>query len=255
MARNRYDIDETLETPFNFGHFRRSLKYVKKHARTMILALILSATGVLFSLLTPIIVQYALDVSIPARNAAQLLLLCLALAACIVANIILVKKRSEMMARVGQEIIYDIRMDLFEHLQKLPFTYYDDRPHGKILVRVVQYVNNVSDMLSNGIINFILEIFNILFITVFMLATHLTLGLVILAGLPVLVAVFFSIKPAQRRAWQQVSNKNSNLNAYLQESINGMRVTQIFTREDVNYGIFERLAQNEIGRASCRERV
>ena len=73
MARNRYDIDETLETPFNFGHFRRSLKYVKKHARTMILALILSATGVLFSLLTPIIVQYALDVSIPARNAAQLL--------------------------------------------------------------------------------------------------------------------------------------------------------------------------------------
>ena len=244
MARNRYDIDETLETPFNFGHFRRSLKYVKKHARTMILALILSATGVLFSLLTPIIVQYALDVSIPARNAAQLLLLCLALAACIVANIILVKKRSEMMARVGQEIIYDIRMDLFEHLQKLPFTYYDDRPHGKILVRVVQYVNNVSDMLSNGIINFILEIFNILFITVFMLATHLTLGLVILAGLPVLVAVFFSIKPAQRRAWQQVSNKNSNLNAYLQESINGMRVTQIFTREDVNYGIFERLAQN-----------
>ena len=59
-----------------------------------------------------------------------------------------------------------------------------------------------------------------------------------------LAAVFFSIKPAQRKAWQQVSNKNSNLNAYLQESINGMRVTQIFTREDVNYTIFERLAKN-----------
>lgn len=64
------------------------------------------------------------------------------------------------MVDVSQSIIYDIRKDLFAHLQELPFQYYDDRPHGKILIRVVNYVNSVSDMLSNGLINIVLESFN-----------------------------------------------------------------------------------------------
>ena len=68
------------------------------------------------------------------------------------------------MVNVSQNIIYQIRDDLFKHLQKLPFQYYDDRPQGKILVRVVNYVNSVSDMLSNGLINVILEIINLVFI-------------------------------------------------------------------------------------------
>lgn len=243
MARNRYDIDERLDTPFSFVHFKRSLKYVKKHARAMILALVLSAIGILSSLIAPVITQHVLDVSVPQGNIKELILLCLLLAACIIVSIVMVKIRSQMMAKVSQDIIFDIRKDLFTHLQELPFTYYDDRPHGKILVRVVQYVNNVSDMLSNGIINFILEIFNLVFIIIFMFATNVKLALVVLAGLPVLFTIFFSIKPAQRRAWQDNSNKNSNLNAYLQESINGMRVTQVFTREQVNYGIFDTLSK------------
>ena len=77
--------------------------------------------------------------------------------------------RSRIMTVVGQNMIFDIREDLFAHLQKLPFTYYDDRPHGKILIRVINYVNSVSDMLSNGIINFIMEILNMIFILIFML--------------------------------------------------------------------------------------
>lgn len=85
---------------------------------------------------------------------------------------------------VGQSIIFDIRKDLFEHLQELPFDYFDSRPHGKILVRVVQYVNNVSDMLSNGIINIIMDVFNVVIIAVFMFTTNVVLSLVIMAGLP-----------------------------------------------------------------------
>ena len=88
-------------------------------------------------------------------------------------------------------------------MQKLPFTYYDDRPHGKILVQCVQYVNLVANMLSNGIIDFILEIVNLIFIIVFMLITNVKLTLVVLAGLPILFFVLFTIKPAQRRAWQR----------------------------------------------------
>ncbi len=168
------------------------------------------------------------------KDIPYLILLVALLALSIGISILLNVLRSRITAVVGQNIIYDIRQDLFEHLQQLPFSYYDNRPHGKILVRVVQYVNNVSDMLSNGIINFFLEIFNLIFVTVFMFVLDSRLALVILAGLPVLVLIVLLIMPIQRRAWQNFSNKNSNMNAYLHESILGASVTQIFTREKVN---------------------
>ena len=72
------------------------------------------------------------------------------------------------MSTIGQNIIHAIRSDIFCHLQKLPFSYYDDRPHGKIQVRVVNYVNSLSDLLSNGIINTITDLCNLFFILIFM---------------------------------------------------------------------------------------
>lgn len=242
MARNKYDIDEVLETPFDFSHLKRSMVYIKKYKGKMIASLILSALAAVSGLFGPVITQYALDVSIPHKDIAQLVILSLLLALSIVVSVVFSTVRSKIMTVVGQDIIFDIRTDLFKHLQKLPFQYYDDRPHGKILIRVVNYVNSVSDMLSNGIINVILEFLNMIFITVFMFATDMKLSLVVLAGLPVFVLLIWLIKRHQRRAWQMVSNKNSNLNGYLQESISGARVTQIFTREEENQGIFERLS-------------
>ena len=146
MARNKYDVDESLETPFDLRHFKRSLVYLKAHKRKMIAALAFSAAGTLFGLLTPQLTQYALDVSIPEKNVTQLLLICLGVLLCIMADVLMARKRAYMMAEITQQIIYDLRMDIFGHLQKLPFPYYDNRPHGKILVRVVSYVNNISDM-------------------------------------------------------------------------------------------------------------
>lgn len=145
------------------------------------------------------------------------------------------------MTVVGQAIIYDIRKDLFEHLQRLSFQFYDDRPHGKILTRVINYVNSVSDALSNGIINFILEIFNLILIAVFMFMCDVRLSLVVMAGIPLFLIIVLVIKPAQRRAWQDVSNKSSNLNAYLHESLDGMKITQAFTREEENAKIYNKL--------------
>lgn len=243
MARNRYDVDESLETPFSLQHFKRSFVYIAVHKRKMIAAMLFSAAGALIALLIPLLTQYALDYSIPNGNVGQLLLVALGVVLCISADVLMIRKRSYMMTEVTQQIIYDIRMDLFRHLQKLPFSYYDNRPHGKILVRVVSYVNNVSDMMSNGLVTFVLDIINIVLISVFMMITSWQLGLIILAGVPLLVIAFCIIKPKQRRAWQSYSNKNSNLNAYLQESINGMRLTQVFTREKVNAGIFANLCE------------
>lgn len=237
MARNKFDIDESLESPFNIQHLKRSFIYIKKYKKKMILALIYSLLSVIFALFGPQIMKEALDVAVVNKDVPYLILLSALLIVAIGLSILFNVLRSRITAVVGQNIIYDIRQDLFEHLQKLPFSYYDNRPHGKILVRVVQYVNNVSDMLSNGIINFFLEICNLIFVTVFMFITDARLALVIIAGLPVLIVIVGAIMPKQRRAWQNFSNKNSNMNAYLHESILGSSVTQIFTREKLNADI------------------
>lgn len=243
MARNRYDVDEVLETPFDFAHLKRSFVYIKKYKGKMITALVLSVFAAISGLLGPLITQYALDNTIPQKNMGQLVLLTLAFVGTIAVSITFSTIRSRIMTVVGQDIIFDIRTDLFKHLQELPFEYYDNRPHGKILIRVVNYVNSVSDMLSNGVINVILECLNMLFIMIFMFFVNVKLSLVVLSGLPIFAVIMMMIKKRQRKAWQDVSNKSSNLNAYLQENITGARVTQIFTREEENAQIFDRLSE------------
>ncbi len=244
MARNRFDVDENLETPFNLKHLLRAGTYIGQHKKKMVLSLLYSAISAAAALVGPLLVQRGINVSVPNKDYGELVLLSAAMLAAIVVSVLFGRARSRYMISVGQEIIYDIRKDLFAHLQKLPFQFYDDRPHGKILVRVINYINSVSDALSNGIINFVLEIFNLLLIAAFMLICDLRLSLVVMAGVPLLLIVIFLVKPAQRRAWQDVSNKSSNLNAYLHESLDGMKITQAFVREEENAGIYDKLNQN-----------
>lgn len=241
MARNRFDIDETLETPFSFAHLKRAGVYIGRHKKKMILSVVYSVLSALSALCGPLFVEHAINVAIPNKDYKLLIILAILLFIAILLSVVFITVRAKYMTMVGQDIIYDIRKDLFEHLQELPFQFYDDRPHGKILTRVINYVNNVSDMLSNGIINFVLEIFNIIIIAAFMMYTNMALALVVISGIPLFLLVAALIKPAQRRAWQDVSNKGANLNAYLHESLDGAKITQAFTREDENAEIFDRL--------------
>ena len=240
--RNTYKEDEILEEPFDFRHLLRAGVYIKKYVGRMIVALLLSACGGVAALFAPMITQKALDEVIPNKDIRGLIVLVVILVSIYVISVIFTTIRSRIMVDVSQNIIFEIRKDIFGHLQELPFQYYDDRPHGKILIRVVNYVNSVSDMLSNGLINVVLEIINLIFIVVFMFIVDVKLSLVVMCGVPILAVFMFWIKNKQRKAWQAVSNKNSNLNAYLQENIVGARVTQIFAREDENAEIFSTLS-------------
>ena len=242
MARNKYDIDELLESPFNLSHLKRCGKYIKRNLRDIMLSLLLSSLAIISTLCVPQLMKNVIDIGIPTADKWYIVRSTLLMLLAILLFILFTRKRHVIMARVGQSIIADIRMDMFSHLQRLSFNYYDSRAHGKILVRIVQYVNRVSNMLSNGLIDFFLELIAIVFISIFMMLTSFRLSLVVLAGLPVFLIVMAIISPIQRRAWQWYSNKNSNLASYAQENINGVRVTQIFNREPMNKEIFERLS-------------
>ncbi len=242
--KNTYREDEAYEDNFDIRHILLAGAYIKKYLKYMITAIVFSAIAGITSLAAPVITRKVLDEAVPNKDMRMLYILVALLVGVYVISVVFSTIRSRTMVNVSQNIIYDIRKDLFAHLQKLPFQYYDDRPHGKILIRVVNYVNSVSDMLSNGLINVVLEIMNLVFIVIFMFVTDVQLALVVLCGVPVLAVFMFWIKNKQRQAWRAVSNKNSNLNAYLQENIVGARITQIFAREDENATIFARLSND-----------
>ncbi|MDR0290930.1 MAG: ABC transporter ATP-binding protein/permease [Treponema sp.] len=243
-ARNRYDVDEYLDEKVSLFNVKRCLAYIAKAQGHLKLALVLSVIENLVGLSGPLFIMHALDVAVPNNDFRLLLLMAACLGASIVVSIGLGTIRSVLVARAGAGIIHDIRYDLFSHLQKLAFSFYDSRPHGKIFVRVVPYVNNVSDALSNGIINFVIEVLNIVFIIFFMFKVSPQLATVAVMGLPLMAIFIWTIKPEQRRAWQKVSNKNSNINAYIQESIDGVKVTQAFDRQKKNRGIIDMLAKD-----------
>ena len=253
MARNKFDIDEELEAKFDSKQLKRLLGYLKPYRGKVAFTVMLMIVSSLLALLGPYLVKVSIDEMIPSGNIGGLFILALIYFVILVFNTICMKYRIRTMSYIGQSVIYNIRDDIFRHIQKLPFDYYDSRPHGKILVRVVNYVNSLSDLLSNGIINVITDAFTLVAIIVFLLVLNVKLALVCFTGLPVLVAITLLIKNAQRKAWQKVSRKQSNMNAYIHESICGMKVTQSFAREDENMNIF--LGQNSEYRKSWIEAI
>ena len=243
MARNKFNIDEELDVPFNWSQFKRSLVYIKKYKKNIIMMFLLSVGASLLALLTPKIQAYVIDELIPQNLKGMIIVLGASYFAVSVAIVLINRLRGVISSKTGQSIITDIRTDVFSHLQKLSFDYYDSRPHGKILTRVINYVNNVADFLTNGMINAVLQIINLLLILGFMLTISTKMTLVVLAGLPFFLLYVRITKPKQRRFRQLRANKQSNTTAYLAENINGEKVTQAFVREDMNEGIFNGLLQ------------
>ena len=242
MARNKYDVDEVLEDKFDLNQLKRLLAYLIPYRKRFVSVGFMMLSASAFTMLIPQFFQKVMDVCIPNKDMKGIAFYSFLTLLATFYSAFSLRYKIKYTNQIGQQIIHDMRYDIFEHLQELPFSYYDDRPHGKIQVRVVNYVNSISDLLSNGILNTITDLCNLVFIIVFMLILNVRLTLVCLCGLPILAIVIVVIKKKQRTAWQVQSNKQSNLNAYIAESINGIRVTQSFVREDVNSGIFNNLS-------------
>ena len=122
MARNRFDIDEKLESEFSFEHLKRSMVYIRHYKRQMLTALFINILSILLSLLSPLVTERVLNVTVPQGNMRELVLLSVFLCVILVGSVCLITWRSRIMLRVGQNIVFEIRRDLFDHLQLLPFS-------------------------------------------------------------------------------------------------------------------------------------
>lgn len=249
MARNKFDVDESLETKFDKSQLARLWNYVGPYKKLMGFAIFIMVISSALAMLQPMILKDAMDaieensrgVISDKKAIEKIIIASILMMTDIFVVVMILKSKINITTQVGQNVIRDLRKDLFVHLQELPFSYYDDKPHGKIQVRVVNYVNNLSDLLSNGIVNTVTDMFSLIFIIGFMFFLNFKFALISLCGLPILIGIVWFVKKKQRLAWQVQSNKQSNLNAYIAESINGIRVTQSFVRERENTVIFNKL--------------
>lgn len=225
--------------------YKRIASYLTPYKKTVLFLLGVVLLANILMIMGPYLTSIVIDRVIPSQNIPLLLVI---IGVYLVVQIVrgwTIRYRQYHIAALGQNVLYDLRSDLFMHLQKLSFSFFDSQPHGKILIRVVNYINNLSNILSQGLINVISDVLSIVvtLTIMFLIDTRLTLYSLVL--LPILFVLTFIIKNKQRIAYDELSKKQADLNAYIHESIAGIKTTQSFTRERFNRDVFSEVSNRQ----------
>lgn len=244
MAKMLRQIDdEALERPFNKAQFIRLLKYMVPYKKNVIIALVLMTIATLCSLGSTMLLSRAVDALDKGAEAnpgamASLLYNVIGMVVLAVVGALCTRHRIRLMDTAGRKALATLREDLFKHIQGLSFSFFDSRSPGKILVRVINDVNSLNDLFTNGIVNVLIDCFTLVLLLIIMLCVNWQLTLLALCIIPVLFLIIFKIKREMRKRWQITRMKTSNMHGYLHESLSGMRVTEAFVREDENLDTF-----------------
>lgn len=145
------------------------------------------------------------------------------------------------MNTIGQQVIYDLRASLFKHIQSLSFRFFDKRPAGSVLVRITNDINSLQDLFTNGIVNLVIDMLQLAGIVVILLVINPNLGIAVMITVPIMFVVSTALRKRIRRAWQDVRMNQSRINSHLNESIQGIKVTQAYTQEEENMDYFNHM--------------
>ncbi len=241
MATNSIREDEDVSTVKKSVTIKRLLSYLFVHKKTIVAVMFIMAYCVGVSLVNPLIIESCVDDHIAVGDIKGMLKL---MAFALVLNIvwvILVKVRMYIMSKMTNSIIETIRDEVFTHLQTLGFKYFDSRPTGKILSRVMGDVNSLKQVLQNFVITLLPDFITVLAVMVIMIIKNPRLALAGMVGLPLLIVGLFVIEALSRVRWQTFRKKASNLNAFLHEDIAGIRIVKTYTAEDESLETFDEL--------------
>jgi ATP-binding cassette subfamily B protein len=243
LSRFHYSMDQAIEKPFNWKQMSRLLDYMKPYSKNL---LPVAVIGMLLStavrLLVPILIgSYALDHIIETGNISFLSIMVLIIAGMYVISWVGNIVRIKYMNKLGQYVIFDLRKTLFNHIQHLSHRFFDQRSAGSILVRITNDVNSLQDLFTNGVINLLMDIVMLIGIVVMLFIISPELTLAILVVLPLMFFISTKLRRNIRRSWQEVRIKQSMINSHLNESIQGIRVTQSYTQEKENIAFFNHM--------------
>ena len=241
MAFNSYKDDEQTVETGKVKTLLRLFSYLLSYKKEVIGVLFIMAYCVVVSLLNPLIIESAIDNYIEKGNLKGLIALILFAIVINIIMILLVKLRMYIMAKVCNSVLLTIRQELYTHIQTLDFHFFDSRPTGKILSRIIGDINSLKDVLNNSVTTLIPDFITICAVVVIMVIKSPLLALASLSTLPVLIIGLGCIQIFSHKRWRLFRKKASNLNAFIHEDISGIRVIQSFAAEEETTETFHEL--------------
>ncbi|MCE5258000.1 MAG: ABC transporter ATP-binding protein/permease [Chloroflexi bacterium] len=245
MSDEQYEeLQEVEQRPFDYGLLKRMLRYTIPYRKQLALATVVIAIGSILRLTEPYLLRTAIDLGITPGNmrvvnTVAILWLVFQLLGAGAEYV-----RIHILNRTGQNLLYDMRQELFTHLQWLSLRFYDGRPVGRIMARVTNDVETINDLINSGLVTIISQAVSLVGIVIILFVVNVRLALLAMLVVPGMAWVVVRLRPRMETGWRNVRKANSNINANLNETITGIRVSQAFCRENTNILSFEKLNNN-----------
>lgn len=244
--RNTFFEDEHIEKKIDMKQLGRTLRYILPYRRTLFLVSGMMLIASVVSLLPPRLLKLIVDEVVIHEDYRQLALMGGGLVLLAAVEILSTFVQARSMGKMGQNIISSIRTDIFDRLQQLSFDYFDNRPDGKIVVRVTEYINGLADFFSNYVMMFAIYIVKIVVVTVFMLSLSPVLTVIVFATVIPMMIIVFKLRSALRKMYTAHRAKNSNRTAFLVESIMGEQIVKNYNRIDINQQTYKEIHETSV---------
>lgn len=244
--RNTYFEDEVVHKKIDIKQFGRILKYIMPYKHIFIIVIVLMLVSACTALLPPMLLRYIINDVVIEKDMAKLFYVVCGLIFLAATDIGLTYAQQRMMGQMGHSVIADMRRDIFYKLQELPFEYFDNRPDGKIVVRVTDYINDLANFFTNYVVMFLVYLVKIVIVTIFMLSLSPELTLIVACTtIPMMTLVLLLRYKIRRRfAWHRA--KLSNRSAFLIETIMGEKIVKNYNRVKKNKEIYEDLHNQSV---------
>ncbi|WP_139905954.1 ABC transporter ATP-binding protein [Clostridium thermarum] len=244
MARNTVKQDEDVQKHSKREIIMRLSKYLRPYTKQVTLVVALLIFVMLTGIVNPYLLKIAIDENIQNSDLRGLLIIGGVMLVLNYLALIASRVRIKVMASVTNNILVNIRHELYSHIQKLSFSFFDNRPVGKILARVIGDVSALQDLFNNSVTSFIPELLSLICVGIMMFTMNYKLALLSVAILPLLSVAMFLIETRSRKRWQEFRKKRSNINAFTHEDFSGIKIVQGFASEEHSSKTFNSLSRS-----------
>jgi ATP-binding cassette subfamily B protein len=241
-----YHEEDALGKAYDSRLMRRLLRYARPYRSLVAASLGLLAVEGVLQLVGPLLTQRVIDVALPARDAAAAGRMATLFVAALTLSFIASYGETLLTSLLGQRVMRDLRHELFAHLQKLPVAFFDRNPVGRLITRVTSDVESLNELFTAGVVSGMGDLFTLVAISVLMLVTDWRLALASFAVIPFVWMTSSVFQRSVRAAYREIRTRLARINAYLQEHITGMRIVQLFGREQDEATRFDRLNRDHL---------
>jgi len=236
--------DEVLGKAYDARLMRRLLGYVKPYKHFVIFAILLNIFVAALGPIRPYLTKIAIDDYIVNSDYDGLILIGVLLFGSLLLQAVIQYFLTYFTQYLGQKVLYDLRMQIFSHIQKLALRFFDRTPIGRLVTRATNDVEALGELFSSGIVMVFSDVFIIIWILAFMFFMDFSLSLVTLSVLPVLIYGTFLFRKKARESYRDVRLHLARLNSYMQEHVTGMSVVQIFRKEKDEFKKFSNINED-----------